>query len=232
MEQLINQNLEVFGPYAVFVLLMLSGIGLSLSEDLIVIPAGVLVGGGEMDFWPTLGAAYLGVVLSDCLWFTICRRYGTPLLHKRWFKRLVHPRRLLEAKHEMEQRGAWVVVIARFIPGSRTTTITVAGMLHMPFWKFAVVTACCVCLSAPLQLGAGILIARGTNSYELTEQIQAIVGVIMFVFALTLLINVLRKRRRKKSRAPRARVRWLKRFRVPRPRRFRRPPDDTDVVRE
>lgn len=232
MHEFVIQNLDVYGPVSVFLLLMLSGIGLSVSEDLIIIPAGVLVGGGKLGFWPTLAAAYFGVVLSDCLWFSICYRYGTPLLHQRWLKRMIHPRRLLEAKHEMEQRGAWVIVFSRFIPGSRTTTITVAGLLHMPFWKFAAVTAACVCLTSPLQLGAGMLIAHGTGSYELTEQIQTIVGVIMLVIAVTLLINFFHRRRKKKARAPRAKVRWLKRFRVPRPRRFRKNSSDSDVVRE
>lgn len=221
MEEFIAQNLEIYGPIAVFVLLMLSGVGVSLNEDLVNISAGILVGGGELLFWPTLAAAYLGVVCSDCLWFSICSRYGTPLLHKRWMKRLIHPRRLLEAKHELERRGAWMIVIARFIPGSRTTAVTVAGMLHMPFWRFAAVTAACVCLTAPLQIGAGVLIAQGTGSYELAEQLQVMFGAIMVFVALSLTIGWVRRRMARKGFQPRAKMRWLKRFRARRARRCR-----------
>ena len=216
MEEFIAQNLEVYGPIAVFLLLMLSGIGLSVSEDLIIIPAGVLVGSGDLSFWSTLLAAYVGVVGSDCLWFTIVSRYGTPLLHKRWFKRMVHPRRLLEAKHEMERRGAWVIVFARFIPGSRTTAITVAGLLHMPFWKFAGVTASCVCLTSPLQIGAGVLIQRGIGTYDGAELWQSIIGAIMLVLAASLILRWVQQRLKRKTRPPRAKMRWLKRFHMPR----------------
>ena len=215
MEEFIAQNLEIYGPIAVFVLLMLSGIGLSVSEDLIIIPAGVLVGSGELSFWSTLLAAYTGVVASDCLWFGIVSRYGTPLLHKRWFKRMVHPRRLLEAKHEMERRGAWMIVFARFIPGSRTTAITVAGLLHMPFWKFAGVTASCVCLTAPLQVGAGVLIQRGIGTHEGAELWQSIIGAIMVVLAASLALRWVQQRIKRKTRPPRAKMRWLKRFHMP-----------------
>ncbi len=118
--------LSTYGPFAVFLLLMLTGIGVPLGEDLVIIPAGILIGTGALDPWLTALCAYLGVVSSDFMWFALCWTYGTPLLHKRWFKRLVHPRKLLELKHQIEHRGAWVVFIARFIPGSRTPTITAA----------------------------------------------------------------------------------------------------------
>lgn len=207
-----------YGPYAVFVLLMLSGIGFTLNEELVVITAGVLVAGGQLNFWETLIAAYLGVVLSDSLWFYLCSRYGTPLLHRRWFKRLVHPRRLLEAKHQMEKKGAWVIVVARFIPASRTTAITVAGLLHMRFWKFFAVTACTTCLTAPLQIGLGVLIARsaGTHEMELVDQIRLIVGLILLMIVVLFVFNWLRSRRALSHRPPRAKMRWLRRFHVPR----------------
>ena len=122
MEDLIANFLDSYGPLAVFCLLMLSGFGIALGEDIITIPAGVFIAAGHMDFWPTLIAAYAGVVLADWLWFWICSNYGTRLLHQRWFKRLVHPRRMLEIKHQFERRGVWLIVFARFIPSSRTTT--------------------------------------------------------------------------------------------------------------
>jgi membrane protein DedA with SNARE-associated domain len=218
MENLIVNNLETYGVWAVFVLLMLSGIGIPLGEDLVIIPAGVLVNHGHLPPWSTLAAAYLGVVLSDIMWFLVCRHYGTPLLHKKWFKRLVHPRRLLEAKHQMEQRGAWMIVMARFIPASRTTAITVAGMLHLPVWKFILATSCCVCITAPLQLGAGWLIGQGIGSQSAAGSVKVIIGLIVMSVAVAIGANIYRQHRAGKQRVPRAKVRWLKRFRPPRKR--------------
>ena len=108
MEEFILNNFDRYGPLAVFLLLMLTGIGVPLGEDLVVIPAGVFVQKGDMGFWPTVVAAYAGVFLSDCLWYGVCYRYGTRLLHRRFFKRAVHPRRLLEAKHLLDARRCGV----------------------------------------------------------------------------------------------------------------------------
>lgn len=214
MEDFIATHLGVYGPYAVFFLLMLSGIGIPVGEDLVNIPAGMLVGNGELPFWPTMLAAYLGVVCSDCLWFILCHRYGAWLVHKRWFKRMIHPRRLLEAKHQVETRGIWVIVMARFIPASRTPTITIAGLLHLPFWQFALATASCVAISAPLQIGLGYFIARGLGPQRLDDLVLYMLGGIMSIVLLVFIVRWWRQHKPMQKRLPRARAAWLRRFRV------------------
>ena len=118
MQEFVLSNFHIYGPLAVFVLLMLSGFGIPLGEDFVVIPAGILIAQDEFRLVPTMLAAYFGVVLADFTWFWIISRYGTLLLHKRGFRRMIHPRRLLQAKHQLDRRGAWMIVFARFIPGS------------------------------------------------------------------------------------------------------------------
>ncbi|MHC4948949.1 MAG: DedA family protein [Planctomycetota bacterium] len=219
MEAFITENLSTYGPIAVFLLLMLSGVGISVTEDLITIPAGFLVGSGRLDLVPTLIAAWTGVVLSDCLWFALCSHYGTPLLHKRWFKRALHPRRLLQAKHQFEERGTWLIVMARFIPGSRTTAITVAGMLHMPFWKFAVTTVACTLITTPLQIGLGMLIHLGFGDADFADLLLRLLGLAVLLVAAALAWRTWRRHRSGTGRIPRARASWLRRFRVPHLRR-------------
>lgn len=215
MADFIASEIGIYGPLAVFVLLMFSGIGIPISEDLVIIPAGLFVGNGELPFWPTLLAAYSGVVISDLLWFLICHRYGSHLIHKRWFKRLVHPRRLLEAKYQVERHGAWVIVMARFIPASRTPTITISGLLHLPLWKFAVATASCVLLTAPLQLGLGYLIARGLGSQETADLVLYVLTATALLVAALLARRWWLQHRGAQRRMPRARAIWLRRFRLP-----------------
>lgn len=214
MEDFIATNIGLYGPLAVFLLLMLSGMGIPLGEDLIIIPAGILVGNGEMSVWWTLIAAYSGVVISDCLWFWLCHKYGAHLVHKRWFKRMIHPRRLLEAKHQVELHGVRVVVMARFIPGSRTPTITIAGLLHLPFWQFVLATAICVCITAPLQLGLGYIIALGLGTQQLADLVMYILAGIMLLALVVFLIRWWQKHRPTQKRLPRAKAQWLRKFRA------------------
>ncbi|MHC4082364.1 MAG: DedA family protein [Planctomycetota bacterium] len=219
MEDIYANLLTTYGSFAVFLLLMLTGFGIPLGEDLVIIPAGILVGLGTLDPWLTGISAYAGVLLSDCMWYALCSEYGTRLLHKRWFKRTIHPRRLLEVKHHIEQRGAWVVLMARFIPGSRTPAITSAGLLHLPFWKFVVATAAGCVFTVPLQLGLGFLIARGVGTLETADLVQAIIGVVILILAILLGLAWWRQHRAKRQRRPRAKAAWLRRFR---PRGLRR----------
>ncbi len=217
MESLYDNLLGMYGPFAVFLLLMLTGIGVPLGEDLILIPAGILLGFGELQpIWMTAMFAYLGVLCSDCLWFVLCWTYGTPLLHKRWFKRAVHPRRLLEIKHQIERRGMWVVVMARFVPGSRTPAITAAGVLHLSFWKFALATGAACLVTVPLQLGLGYFISKGVGSPESADRIKWFIAAIVGILAVLMVLALWRKQRSHAHRPPRAKASWLRRFRTTR----------------
>lgn len=219
MEEFILTSLETYGPYAVFLLLMLSGFGIPLGEDIILIPAGFFIAKGSLPLELTAIMAYFGVVLADFTWFGLISRYGTRLLHKRWLRKMIHPRRLLQAKHQIDRRGTWMIVFARFIPGSRASAITGAAMLHLPFWKFAIATASCVLITVPLQLGLGMLIARGVRSEDTAQAILKIIGLIMLLIVVFLVAPKIRQYRNSKRGVPRAKAKWLRRFRLPHRRR-------------
>ncbi|MBC8523349.1 DedA family protein [PVC group bacterium] len=216
MEEWINQLFAMvdpaWGPWVVFGLLLLSGVGIPLGEDIIIIPAGMIVAHGEMPFWPTLIAAYGGVVCGDLMWFLVCSRFGTRILHKKWFKRVVHPKRMLQVKYQFDVRGAWVIVLSRFIPASRTTTITVAGMMHMSFWKFALPTFLCCLVTAPMQLFAGWWIADSFQAKSTVELVVRLVGLVMVVVAVIWTYRLWVRHSSSGKRVPRARASWLRRF--------------------
>ncbi|MDP7005738.1 MAG: DedA family protein [Phycisphaerales bacterium] len=212
VDQILSVVDPVWGPWVVYGLLLLSGFGIPLGEDIIIIPAGMLVQHGELPLVPTLIAAYFGVVCGDILWFIVCSKLGTRMLHKKWFKRLVHPRRMLQVKYQFDVRGAWVVVLARFIPASRTTTITVAGMMHMSFWKFAAATSICVLVTAPMQLFAGWWIVTSLQAESTVEMVIRLLGLVMVVIAIILTYRLWSKHRRSGQRIPRAKVSWLTKF--------------------
>jgi membrane-associated protein len=170
--------------------------------------------------------AYLGVLASDSIWYWLCFIYGAPLLHKKWFKRLAHPRRLLQAKHQMEKRGAWVIVTGRFLPGSRTAAVVMAGLLHMPPWKYYATEGVCAAATVSLQMGAGYLIARGIGSQNLFGTVLTIVAVLVVMFATTLGIRLFVAHRKKATQAPRAKAAWLRKFR---PRRLKAGPQSPTV---
>ena len=217
----INTIIEMYGPYGpwvVFALLLASGVGIPIGEEVVNIPAGFLIAKDRLPLVWTLLASYAGIICADCLWFSISRHYGTRLLHTRWFRRLLHPRRILQAKHQIEKRGGWFMVAARFVPSTRTAAITVSGMLHMKWWQFILVEVICVAITAPLQLGLGYLIGNNVTTEETASLVLWIVGLVIAVTLIPLFIGWIVRWRSSRSRPPRARAKWLRKFRRPRTR--------------
>jgi membrane protein DedA with SNARE-associated domain len=220
----ILEAVSQYGPFAVLFLLVMPLMG----EDIIIIPAGFLIGQGHLPFWATFFAAYVGAFISDSMWYALCYRYGTPLLHKKWFKRLAHPRRLLQAKHQIETRGAWLIVTSRFVPGSRTTTMIVSGLMHMPIWKFVLAEGTLLLVTVGMQLGLGWLLARHViGDKQDAALIMSVLGIIVLVFVGGFVANWIAAHRKSTGPAPRSKTAWLKRFkpkRLPMPHKNPRPP--------
>ena len=60
MEHFIFENLSTYGPIAVFLLLMLSGCGIALGEEMVTLPAGMLIARARMatcDVFPPASVA-------------------------------------------------------------------------------------------------------------------------------------------------------------------------------
>ncbi len=205
--------IDDYGAISLFGAFVISGVGLHLSEDLILIPAGWLAAhdlGMFVKFWIW---AYLGIVVGDGLWFWMCGAFGTRFLHSKWFKRAIHPRRLLEIKHQIDRRGAFVLLAARFIPGTRTPVITMCGLLHMAWWKFMLVEASCAIVTVPLQMLVGVAGARASQEAGVTDFTHQAVIAGALTLAFVLLMYVVHhwlSVRRKTRRIPRAPAAWLR----------------------
>ena len=213
MPKWLVDDIEKYGAVSLFGAFVISGIGLHLSEDLILIPAGWLAAHDMKMFVHFWIWAYLGIVVGDGLWFFMCSTFGTRFLHSKWFKRVLHPRRLLEVKHQIDERGSLVLLAARFIPGTRTPVITMCGLMHMAWWKFLLVELSCVIVTVPLQMLVGVMGARAARQAGVTNIThQALVGIAFTLGFVVLMyfVHLWLAARKSKKRAPRAPARWLK----------------------
>ncbi len=99
-----------------------------------VITAGVIAASGDLVLPLIILAAALGAFLGDMTSFTVGRFAG------HWVQRKLFAgerrKRLDWAERMLQQRGGYLIVIARFIPGGRTAVTLTAGMLEMPWRKF------------------------------------------------------------------------------------------------
>ena len=205
-----TEFIREYGPWAMIALLLASGVGIPIGEEVVNIPAGIFVGRGDLAITSTYIAAYVGVLGGDYLWFSICRTLGKKVLHRRWFKKLAHPKKLLQVKHQFDRRGAGVLILARFIPGTRSPALTVAGILHMPWKKFTIIELIMCLVTTSLQVTLGILIGRQIAGESLSTTIFTALGVVAGIIALTSIVSWFVSGRRKSGPKPREKMSWLR----------------------
>lgn len=98
------------------------------------IAAGVVAGAGELRLELLIPAAALGAFLGDNISFGLGHFLGHRLVN-RFFKGEKAQKRLAWAARMLDQRGGYLIVVARFIPGGRTATTFTAGFVETFPWR-------------------------------------------------------------------------------------------------
>ncbi|HEX2504720.1 MAG TPA: DedA family protein [Gaiellaceae bacterium] len=101
-----------------------------------VIIAGVLAGQGDLVIWLVIVCSAAGAICGDNLSYGIGRLAGERIV-ERFFKG-ERRKRIEWAEHQMAERGPYLIVVGRFIPGGRTAVTLSAGLLEMPWRRFFV----------------------------------------------------------------------------------------------
>jgi membrane protein DedA with SNARE-associated domain len=132
-----------------------------VSEDLTCVAAGLAAATGRIGAFDAIGAAALGIWLGDLGLYVLGRLVGRPALARaplRWFLR---EEDLLASRAWFVERGARVLLLTRFVPGTRLPTYVAAGMLDIGLGRFAAYTLAAVLAWAPLIGGGAMLLGRG-----------------------------------------------------------------------
>jgi membrane-associated protein len=118
----------------VFGVAMLDAFFPVVPSETTVIAAGVLAAKGDLRIELVFLAAAIGAICGDNVTFWIGKTLGERIAEKIFAgKRKRH----LDRAHAMlEERGGYLIVIARFIPGGRTAATFAAGSLDWPWLRF------------------------------------------------------------------------------------------------
>ena len=214
-DHFVQHLFDLYGPIAVFGLLVIAGVGLHLPEDLIIIPAGWEIAAGKFPMFWTVLAAYLGVTGGDTLWFLVCRKFGGRLVGTHWFRKQAHPKRILQVKALYDRHGTWVLLVSRFIPGSRTVGVAVGGLVQLSWGVFLLVELSTAILSVGFQIGLGYAAQRGLSTSGPLHWVTIGVGALLVITILVMLVVWWRRSKSGKTRIPRARASWLREQRSP-----------------
>ncbi len=147
---------QAWGPPIVFALAFgesLAFISLLLPAWLALIGIGGLVGTSGISFWPILLAAAVGAAMGDWLSYWIGIKVGPAVAHVWPLSR--HPDLIPRGERFLEKWGIAAIFIGRFFGPLRASVPLVAGIFHMPYWRFqfANFSSAVVWAAVLLQLG-------------------------------------------------------------------------------
>jgi membrane-associated protein len=103
------------------------------SETLVVI-GGNLSAAGDMHFVLVVVAGACGAILGDNISYWIGHFVGEKTVRRLLRTEKWH-RRLDWAERTLDQRGAYIILVARFIPGGRTAVTFTAGYVQTFAWR-------------------------------------------------------------------------------------------------
>jgi membrane-associated protein len=139
-----------FSYPAVLLLLVLCGVGVPLSEELIVITGGLVVARSGASLPGMMLAAYVGMLLGDSLLFRIGRTLGPRALAQPRLQRFLTPARHAQLQGVYTRHGAWALFLGRFLPGVRASGLLLAGASGFPVLRFLLADASAALIAAPL----------------------------------------------------------------------------------
>jgi membrane protein DedA with SNARE-associated domain len=128
----------------IIAVLVLTGAGLPIPEEVPVIAAGVASHSGQMVPWIALLCCLVGVLAGDTILYAIGYHFGRSLLNDyHWFSRSLTPEREKKIERLIARHGWKVFLVARLLVFVRSPVYVTAGILHMPFRRFLLIDAFC-----------------------------------------------------------------------------------------
>ena len=118
----------------IFVIAMLDAFFPIVPSETLAITGGVLAGSGELELWLVILAASTGAIAGDNISYGIGSWVGEHTV-KRLFRSERAHRGFEWAERQLEERGGYLIVVARFIPGGRTAVTFASGYVHVMPWR-------------------------------------------------------------------------------------------------
>ncbi len=191
-------HLALHGPYIVIVgLLLLSGFGLPLPEEIPVLVAGYLSALHYANPCFMLPAVLIAILGADMIIFSLGRHYGHHVPRLPVVKRFLTPNRVRRAENLLDKHGGKFIFVARFLPGLRAPVMFSAGAFKLSFWRFLFYDITAAMVSIPTIFLLAYFFARQFDKVrKWVAEGQLLTGlIILAVIAAVIVIKVLSRQR-------------------------------------
>ncbi|GIW82667.1 MAG: hypothetical protein KatS3mg105_4474 [Gemmatales bacterium] len=145
------EDSALYAYVVIFLLIIATGLGAPIPEELPIVAAGVMVGhasadpdlpmfdgptGATLRWWIMLPLCIVAVVIGDTFLYLMGRFFGQRLLEKKWVRKLLPDEKKKRIEENFKQYGVLVLLFARFLPTIRSPIFIMAGVSRMPYSPF------------------------------------------------------------------------------------------------
>ncbi|WFB06255.1 DedA family protein [Streptomyces sp. LX-29] len=119
----------------------LESLGIPLPGEIILVTATLLASSQDhINPYILAACAITGAIVGDSIGYLIGRKGGQPLLNwlGRKFPKHFSAAHVATAERSFQKWGMWAVFFGRFVALLRIFAGPLAGVLRMPYWKFAI----------------------------------------------------------------------------------------------
>ena len=120
--------------FVIFIVAVIDAFFPLVPSETILVIGGSFAASGDLNLLFVILAGSAGAVLGDNISYGIGKLVGERTV-KRWFRSEKAHKRLEWAERTLDERGAYIIVVARFIPGGRTAVTFSAGYIPTFPWR-------------------------------------------------------------------------------------------------
>lgn len=177
-----EEFLTHFTYWGVILVLLASGVGLPIPEDIPLITAGYLSARGYASIEIMIPLTFIMVVGADFLLYLMGRKYGRHVPKLPLFRRFLTPKRLAAAEMAFHTHGGKTLFTSRFVPGVRAAVFFTAGVFKIPAWKMLLFDGGAALISVPVLVLAGYFFADHIDAVkEAAFATQVSVGILIAI---------------------------------------------------
>ncbi len=162
MEYLV-QLIQQYGLAFVFVNVLLLQAGLPVPAYPTLIVTGALAARGGTPWWALVAVAVAAALIADLCWYAAGRRFGGGVLKTLCRVSLSPDSCVRQTETIFSRWGARSLAVAKFVPGFASVATSMAGVVRLPVWQFALFDAIGATLWSGVAIGLGFAFSDAIN---------------------------------------------------------------------
>jgi len=187
----LSQYVEYY-PLVAFIALMLAGLSVPISEDLIIITGALICQEKPAMLVPIFAATYAGVVISDYFPYLLGSYIRKGTIKAKFITQFFPQKQIIRIHRYLDKYGIFTFIVGRFVPfGVRNTLFLTSGLFGLKLRRFALydTTAATISVSA--------LFFLAYHFGDSVEKPFQAVGIVLFILLLSMItfviVNIVRK---------------------------------------